>query len=121
MDVRFSEGVLYLTHEKVPVVFSSYIMIDGYEIDFPGEYEKSGVIAEVRQFADDLSLTRLTVGDHTVLHVPENIEEFTADMTSFAGNVDVLIVPGKKELQKTIEKIDARVVIPYGSSKSALF
>ena len=51
MDVLFSEGVLYLTHEKVPVVFSSYIMIDGYEIDFPGEYEKSGVIAEVRQLS----------------------------------------------------------------------
>jgi len=44
----------------------------------------------------------------------------TSDMVQFAGDVDILFVPGKKELLKTIESIDARVVVPYGSGKSAL-
>lgn len=42
-------------------------------------------------------------------------------MTQFAGDVDILIVPGKKDLHKVIESIDARVVVPYGPSKSGLF
>lgn len=121
MDIQIVNSTLKITHEKTPVSFGAPIMIDDYEIDFPGEYEKSGIIAEVHEFGENLTVTRLTVGDRTVLFLPETIESMTSDMTEFAGNVDILLVPGKKELQKVIETIDARVVVPYGAGKSALF
>jgi len=119
MEFRFVGGNLQFTHEKAPVIFGDTVKVDGYDISFPGEYEKSGMIAEVREYGDSM-VYRFTVGGRTLFHLPESTESLTSDMTQFAGDVDILMVPGKKELQKVVESIDARVVIPYGSSKSAL-
>lgn len=120
MEFSFEKWILSFVYEKAAVVFAEPIRIDGYDIDYPWEYEKSGIIAEVRDYGD-VQVTRFTAGDKTILFLPDTIESMTSQMTQFAGDVDILIVPGRKELQKIIESIDARVVIPYGPTKSALF
>lgn len=120
MEFSFEKGSLQFVYEKAVVSLGSPISIDDYAIDYPWEYEKSGIIAEVRDYGDSQVL-RFTAGDHTILYLPDSIESLTSDMTQFAGDVDILIVPGKKDLHKVIESIDARVVVPYGPSKSGLF
>jgi len=52
MDISFAKGALQFVHEKAVVSFADPISIDEYSIDFPGEYEKSGIIAEVRDYGD---------------------------------------------------------------------
>lgn len=121
MEFTLKNGVPTMEFEKAVMTFGPGMNIDGYDIDYPGEYEKSGIIVQIKEYGDDYLITRCNVGDRVVAYLPESTEDLTSDMISFLGDVDVLILPGKKTLQKIVETVDPRVVLPYGEALSAFF
>lgn len=107
-------------YEKVGVVFNNTSMtIDGFVIDFPGEYEKSNILVEAEEFWDEYMFMCVIWG-RKVTYVPASIESMTTDMITRIGDVDVLVVHGTKELKGAIEKIEPNVLVPYGTSRSLL-
>ncbi|MCH8518853.1 hypothetical protein LAT59_03780 [Candidatus Gracilibacteria bacterium] len=92
------------------------IFMDDYEVSFPGEYEKSGNLLEVKEYTDLLFYKFLIDGKHLCI-VPSDSFELKEEIIGFFGDVDVLIIKGSKESFKIFENIEAKVVIPYGDMK----
>lgn len=83
MEFRFDKDTLCMKYEKAIMQFGAGMNIDAYNIDYPGEYEKSGIIAQVKEYGEDFMITRCNVGDRVVAYLPESVEDLTSEMTSF--------------------------------------
>ena len=115
MEFSLKDGrVLAANSDKVEIFFSEKgLSIAGYGIDFPGEYERSGVLVEVLEFQGALAFHLKSEGV-TMAWLDHEKFEASKDLVDFLGDVDVLVVRGSKESAKAAEGIDARVVVPYG-------
>ncbi|MDP2091040.1 MAG: hypothetical protein Q8K30_05590 [Candidatus Gracilibacteria bacterium] len=93
------------------------VKIDDLNVVYPGEYEKSGILLEVKKYADILFYS-LTISGNHVLIITHDKFDLKEEIMSFFGDVDVLIIVGTKEAAKLFESIEARVVVPFGEEKS---
>lgn len=110
-----SERVTAITADKAEIIFAvEGLSIAGYLIDFPGEYERSGVLVEAIEQQGGLVFHLKTEGIKIAYFDHEKFEP-TKELVGFLGDVDVLVLRGSKESAKSAEEIDARVVIPYGT------
>ena len=50
----------------------------------------------------------------------DEVNEIKEELLEFFGDVDVLLVAWTKNMQKLIENIETRVVIPFGEGKDVL-
>lgn len=41
-------------------------------------------------------------------------------LSEFLGDIDILLLPGAKDAGKTVEKLESRIVIPYGEARETL-
>lgn len=94
--------------------------LDGFDINFPGEYEKSEILAEVKETQGKLFYKFVSEGHH-ILILGTDTFELDEDILSFCGDVDVLILPGTKNAVKLYENIEAKWVIPYWEEKGIFF
>lgn len=92
------------------------VAIDDYKIDFPGEYEKSWVLLEVREFVEKLFYSFLIEGKVVLVLFYDDFE-LKEEIMSFFWDVDILLVVGSKNAPKIVENIEARVVIPFWEGK----
>lgn len=92
------------------------VIIGDYVIDFPGEYEKSGILLEVMEYEQKMFYSFLIEGK-VVLAIFDDAFEMKEEIMSFFGDVDVLLIVGTKNSPKIVENIEARVVIPFGEWK----
>jgi len=92
--------------------------LDGFDVTHPGEYEKSGILLEVKSYEDKLFYHYLVDGKHTVF-VPYDEFKLEEEILTFFGDVDILVIHGSKNAAKVFENIEAKMVIPYGDSQSA--
>ncbi len=92
------------------------IKIDDYQIDFPGEYEKSWILIEVKEYNNQL-FYNLKIDSKSLLVIFEETFEIKEEILSFFGDVDVLLIKWTKDSVKMTENIEARVVIPFGETK----
>lgn len=115
MDITSRDNQIVITFDKKEIVFNSpkSIVLDGMTIDFPGEYEKSGVLVTHHEI-QNVSLFTLRVEGKNVAYVPTDTLEITEKVVDFFGNIDLLILPGDKNATKIFENMEARVVVPYG-------
>ena len=116
---RGSSLVISTTKEKKEIVFdtaNSSVTLDGYDVTFPWEYEKSGILLEVKEYADTLFYKFLVLGYHLVI-VQNDSFDLTEEILSFFWDVDILIIKGTKAGVKIYESIEAKLVIPYGEEK----
>ena len=95
---------------------SKKVHIDSMDVGHPGEFEKSGILLEVKEFSDILFYSFTVDGKHIVIITDENFE-LKEEILSFFPDVDILIITGSKESAKIFENIEARVVVPYGEGK----
>lgn len=95
---------------------SGKIYMDDYEVSFPGEYEKSGNLLEVKEYRDLLFYKFLIDGKQICCILSDSFD-LTDEIIGFFGDVDVLIIKGSKDALKIYENIEAKVVIPYGDQK----
>lgn len=92
------------------------LSIGEYAIDFPGEYEKSWILAEAYEF-DDKIFYRCMIEGKVVVFLFYDDFELKEEIISFFGDIDVLCIIWTKHAAKITENIEAKVVIPFGEAK----
>ncbi len=92
------------------------VKIGDYIIDFPGEYEKSWVLLEVKEYDGKLFYSFLIEWKVVVAIFDDNFE-MKEEIMSFFWDVDVLLIVWTKNSPKIVESIEARVVIPFWEGK----
>jgi hypothetical protein len=92
------------------------ILLDGFDISYPWEYEKSWILVEVKEYKWELFYNFLIDKKRLVIITTDNFE-LKEEILTFFWDVDVLIILWTKEAAKIFESIEAKLVIPYGEWK----
>jgi len=120
LDIKYKNSDLIITDwEKKEISFnidSKKVILDWFDISYPWEYEKSGILVEVKEYQEELYYNFLIDKKRLVIITKDNFE-LKEEILSFFGDVDVLIIISSKEAAKIFESIEAKMVIPYGESK----
>lgn len=95
---------------------SEKVLLDGFDVNHPGEYEKSGILLEVKEYTEILFFKFLVDGKHIAIVTSDSFE-IKEEILKFFGDIDVLIITGTKAGVKVFENIEAKMVIPYGEGK----
>lgn len=92
------------------------VSIDDFCVNFPGEYEKSWILLEVKEYNNNLFYSFMVESNHIVII---NNDDFRLDeeILSFFWDVDILIIKWSKQSAKIFENIEAKLVIPYWEGK----
>jgi len=120
LDIYNSWNILTVeTSTKNKIFFNTDTLetkIDEDDFTYPGEYEKSGILLEVKEY-NGVLFYHFVADTKNVVIVTSDSFELKEEILSFFGNVDVLIIKGSKEAAKIFENIEALVVVPYGEAK----
>lgn len=118
MELYEQNGRVAISSEKREILLGDgYVEIEGMKIDFPGEYEKSGVLVHAMDHSSGL-LFSLRLEDRDVAYVETDELEVTEEIADFFRDVDLLVLKGTKNAVKLFENLEARLVVPYGEEKS---
>jgi hypothetical protein len=93
-------------------ILSGEVHLDWYDVNYPGEYEKSAILLEVKEYSDILFYNFLIDGKHLVI-VTNDSFELKEEILSFFWDVDILIITWSKDAAKVFENIEAKLVVPY--------
>jgi hypothetical protein len=119
MELYEKDGRIGITSEKREILLGDgFVEIEGMKIDFPGEYEKSGILVHVADHPSGL-LFSLRMEDRDVAYVETDVLEITEEIADFFRDVDLLVLKGTKNAVKLFENLEARLVVPYGEEKDA--
>jgi len=120
LEIFYDKHVLVLqNHTKKHVRFdtkTAKVALEDFDVSHPGEYEKFGVLLEVKEYNDILFYKFLIEGKHLCIVTVDKFE-LKEEILSFFGDIDVLIIVGTKDAVKIFENIEAKVVIPYTEGK----
>ena len=120
LDIKYKNSDLIIADwEKKEISFnivSKKVILDWFDISYSWEYEKSGILVEVKEYQEELYYNFLIDKKRLVIITKDNFE-LKEEILSFFGDVDVLVIVGTKESAKVFESIEAKMVIPYGESK----
>ena len=92
------------------------VLLGDFDVNFPGEYEKSGILWEVKEYGKVLFYKFLVEGKHIAIVTSDSFE-IKEEILKFFGDIDVLVIVGTKQAVKVFENIEAKVVIPYWEGK----
>lgn len=116
MEIRNKNNVLELESNSKSVIYfdkeKKELKIDDLFVSYPWEYEKSGILLEVKEYSWNLFYS-FSVDSKHILFVLSDDFELKEEILSFFGDVDVLVIVWTKKAVKIFENIEARVVIPY--------
>ncbi len=93
------------------------VLLNDYVIDFPGEYERSLIFAEVRETQSGL-IWILTMEGKTIIYLPTSTTVASLEALRDINNKDMVIFPANEALWKTLETWEVSVAVPYGSHTS---
>jgi hypothetical protein len=93
------------------------VLLNDYVIDFPGEYERSLIFAEVRETKSGL-IWILTLEGKTIIYLPQSTTTESLEVLRDINNKDMVIFPANEALWKTLETWEVSVAVPYGSNVS---
>jgi hypothetical protein len=93
------------------------VKIDDLNVVHAWEFEKSGILLEVKSYNNILFYSFTIDWKHLVI-ITDDKFELKEEILSFFWDVDVLIIKWSKESAKIFENIEARVVVPYWDWKS---
>ena len=97
--------------------FTSEVKIDDLNVVHPGEFEKSWILLEVKEYSNILFYSFTVEGKHIVI-ITNDVFELKEEILSFFWDVDILVIVWSKESAKIFENIEARIVVPYWDGKS---
>lgn len=116
MEILNNSGKIeILSKNKNKVFFDTNeltVSIDDLKVDHPGEFEKSWILLEVKEYNEILFYSFTFDSKHLVI-ITNDAFELKEEILSFFGDVDVLIITWSKQSAKIFENVEARVVIPY--------
>ncbi len=110
---------LIIENDKKEIVFNTTslnVLLDSFDVTYPGEYEKSWTLLEVIEYSDTL-FYKFIVDSKRVLIVTKDDFELKEKILSFFWDVDVLIITWTKSAANVFESIEAKIVVPYWESK----
>ena len=105
---------------KSKIIFdtsSLKVSIDDLDVVHPWEFEKSGILLEVKEYNETLFYSFTVEGKHLLIITSDSFD-IKEKILTFFWDVDILIIIGSKESAKIFESIEARLVVPYGDGKS---
>ncbi|MBS9775181.1 hypothetical protein KGV52_00545 [Candidatus Gracilibacteria bacterium] len=119
MNIQKNNGEIALQGENATAYFhidTNMVKIDELEVNYPGEYEKGGILLEVKEYEKKLFYSFSIDGKNTVIITNDTFEQ-KEEILDFFGDIDVLLIVGTKNAAKVFENIEARIVIPYGEGR----
>lgn len=87
-----------------------------FSFSYPWEYEKAGILSEVKEYENKLFYSISLDSKHIVIIFDDSFE-LKEEILSFFGDVDVLFILWTKASAKIFESIEAKLVIPFSESK----
>lgn len=108
-----------VTKDKKEIQFSSknaLVTLDGLDVNFPWEFEKSEILLEVKEF-EKVLIYKFHIEGYVLVILPAESFEQLDNLIPFFGDVDILIILGTKTSTKLYENIEAKIVVPYGEEK----
>jgi len=119
IDIYDKWEKLIIAEGKKEIVFdiiSLQVILDWFDVTYPWEYEKSGILLEVMEYSNTL-FYKFIVDSKRLLIVTKDDFELKEDILSFFWDVDVLVIIWTKKAATIFESIEAKIVVPYGESK----
>ena len=120
LDIFYKNNNLVIVDSNKKEIKFDYennkVELDSYDVTFPGEYEKSAILLEVKEYDNKLFYNFLIDGKHLVI-IPDDNFEIKEDILEFFGDVDILIIKWSAASAKIFENIESKIVIPYGEAK----
>ena len=97
-----SSKIVIQDSSKKEIIFDAMsweVQLDGYDVNHPGEYEKSSILLEVKEYSEVLFYNFLIDGKHLVIVTSDRFE-LKEEILSFFGDVDILVIIWSKEAAK---------------------
>lgn len=120
MDIRFKNNILEVESNSKSVIYfdtlKNELKIDDLFVSYPWEYEKSGILLEVKEYQNNLFYS-FSVDSKHILFILTDEFDLKEEILSFFWDVDVLVIIWTKKSVKIFENIEARVVVPYWEGK----
>ena len=120
LELKNTAGVITIVDSnKTEIKFetqSNNVYLWDFDVSYPGEYEKSGILLEVKEYNNQLFYHFLVDGKHLVIVNTDSVD-LKEEILSFFWDVDILMIKGSKESAKLFENIEAKLVVPYTEGK----
>ena len=120
MEIRKKKNILEIESDSKWMIYfdeeTKEVKIWDLIVSYPWEYEKSGILLEVKEYSWELFYSFAVDSKHIFFVLTDNFE-LKEEIVSFFWDVDVLIIVWTKKSVNIFENIEARVVIPYGEGK----
>lgn len=114
MDIQYTPQAITLISEKKEIILQNdAIILDGFLVDVPGEYEKGGFLLYVREY-EGIRLAHFRVEGYWCGYMSDIPESMSGDMLDFFGQLDILFAPIEKKHQSLLEQIEPRLLVSYG-------
>ena len=110
-----NNSVIVLSDKKEISLSPEKVVLDGLHIELPGEYEKSGCLLYAFSKNDE-KLYHFRTEWYWVAYIPELMADISTEALDFLGGVDILVMPGAKSMQPTLEKVEPELLVTYGES-----
>ncbi len=120
MEFIYKNNAVTLISDKKEISLSpEAVVLDGLNIELPGEYEKSGCL--MYSFAkNDEKLYHFRSEGYWIAYIPNIISDISTEALDFLGGVDILIMPGAKSMQPTLEKVEPELLVTYGDTATEI-
>ncbi len=120
LELKYNKDDLLISDsDKNTVSFnikSNTTLLDDFNITHSWEYEKAGILVEVKKYKEKLYYNFLIDKKRLVI-ISNDSFELKEEILTFFWDVDVLIIVWTKESAKLFENIEAKLVVPYGEGK----
>lgn len=120
LSIKYKESELIISDSKKNEISfniqNKKTILDGFDISYPWEYEKSWILVETKKYRDELYYNFLVDKKRLVI-ISNDSFELKEEILTFFWDVDILIIIGSRESAKIFESIEAKLVIPYGEGK----
>ena len=120
MEFTFKNGnIIILSDKKEIILTPTTVTLDGLDIELPGEYEKSGCLMYAFSKNDERLYHFRTEG-YWIAYIPTLINDISTEALDFLGGIDILVMPGAKSMQPTLEKVEPELLVTYGESANEI-
>ena len=114
MDFSYKNSVITISSDKKEIVLSpDSVVLDGLSIELPGEYEKSSILM-YSFHKNDERLYHFRTEGYWIAYIPEMLTDISTEALDFLWGIDILIMPGAKAMQPTLEKVEPGLLVTYG-------
>ncbi|EKE30183.1 MAG: hypothetical protein ACD_2C00030G0001 [uncultured bacterium (gcode 4)] len=121
MDITKKWDKIILTWDKKEIVFDNEtVLLDWLLLDFPGEYEKSWIMAHVILKNWNI-IFQMRFLDKNIWYICHDELEIDEEVADFFWDIDVLVIKWTKNSIKIFENLEAKYVVPYGETKDIFF